>query len=141
MADLEHELVRGASLASSSASASVAARGFSTSTCFGAQASGRKRMVRLGRGAIISASRRPADVEVQVGRAGFPADRLGAFRIEIVHPRQVGASGRHLQRVVAAEMPDADNANAKRGVSHQGLRPRSLWRRLDVSVSAPSGKR
>jgi hypothetical protein len=62
--------------------------------------------------------------------------------MQIVHPRQISAIGcHHLEGMVAAEVPGADDSDAKAGWSHQGLRPRSLSRRLDVSVSAPSGKR
>ena len=58
-------------------------------------------------------------VERQVGRAGFPADRLGALGVGIVNADQDRALRRRdFQRVVAAEMPGAGNADAQARCDH-----------------------
>ena len=71
--------------------------------------------MRLGRGGD---DQRVAGVQqggkVQVGRAGFPADGAGALGVGVVHADQVRARrGGSLQRVVAAEMPGAGDADAE----------------------------
>ena len=116
VADLQHQLRSAARAASSSACASVAAIGFSTSTCLPARsACDSKRMVRLGRGGdhqrVAGGQQRR---EVHRRRAGLPADGLGAFGVGIEYAGQHGALGRRdLQRMVAAEMADARNADAE----------------------------
>ena len=52
--------------------------------------------------------------KIQSGSARLAADRPGAFIIGIEHARQRGLfRPRDLQRMVAAEMADAGNANSK----------------------------
>ena len=53
------------------------------------------------------------------GRAGLPADGLGTFQVRIVHADQLAAlGGGDLQRVIAAEMPGAGEADTKTRLGH-----------------------
>ena len=81
----------------------------------GPQRGGGQGVVRLGRGGD---DQRVAGLQqggkVQVGGAGLPADGAGALGVEVVHADQAGARRRRgLQRVVAAEMAGAGDADAE----------------------------
>jgi len=83
----------------------------------GAQRCNRKRMMRLGRDRDDQRIAGPQQCrKIEVRRAGFPAHRLGALRIRIMHAHQLGALGfRYLERVITAEMAGSGDADAKAG--------------------------
>ena len=116
--------------ASSSACASSAAIGFSTSTCLPARkAVGRELEMRLRRsGDDQRVDRGQQRLERHVGRAGFPADGFRPLGIGIVNPDQLRAIRRgDLQRVVAAEMTGTGDADAKRRRDGRDMRNSTMF--------------
>jgi hypothetical protein len=94
----------------------------------GAQRRGSDRVVRIGRSCNNQrVARGEQRGKVHLWGARLATDRPGAFDIDIVHAGQPGARrGRDLQRVIAAKMAGAGNADADGWRNGQGRAPQTM---------------